>query len=139
MFTYERKIFGFECDIYGHLNNSGYLHIYEEARSIAFEALGFSIKQFRENSISVFIKKIEIDYSSELKLEETATIVTEIEFISRVKITWRQKIFNPEGELLNSCVTETIFVKNSRPVRIDNNLHSKFLENIEATNGVQNE
>jgi len=43
MFNYSRRIFSYECDIYGHLNNAEYLKLFEEARSEALTEIGYSL------------------------------------------------------------------------------------------------
>lgn len=118
-FEYKRKVFGYECDIYGHLNNANYFHIYEEARSEALAQTEYSVKKFNELGISLFVVHIELDYKKAVNFEENITVVSEITSVNRVKSTWSQSIFNSKNELCNTIYLEAVFGKNAKATRID--------------------
>ena len=68
---YKRKIFGYECDIYGHLNNANYLHLYEEARADALEQMGLAVRELNKSGYHIYLTSIELTFKRGIPLEET--------------------------------------------------------------------
>ncbi|MFA5498801.1 MAG: acyl-CoA thioesterase [Candidatus Cloacimonadia bacterium] len=118
MFEYQRKIYGFECDIYGHLNNANYLHLLEEARSEALEQAGFSLKELNERGVHIYLKKIEIDYLLGVNFGEVITIKTSTMELSKIKFVWLQEIYNRAGKLTTKAIVTGIFSKDNRIYRL---------------------
>lgn len=123
---YFKKIYGFDCDVYGHLNNSSYLKVYEEARAEALNKLSLSIRDLFENGIHIYLTKIELNFVKAVKLEETIKIVTQIEKSNRLRATWKQEIYNSESELCNLAYVEGVFVREGKPIRLPEDLYKKI-------------
>jgi len=123
---YRKKIYGFDCDVYGHLNNAAYLRVYEEARAEALEVLRIPIKDLLLEGIRIYLTNINISFIKGVQLEDTVTIRTSVSECSRLKSIWKQEIFNSSGELCNEALVEGVFVRNGKPFRISNELLEKF-------------
>jgi YbgC/YbaW family acyl-CoA thioester hydrolase len=76
---YRRKIFGYECDIYGHLNNANYLHLYEEARANALEEMDMSVGNLSEEGIHIYLSEITLNFKSGLPVGVKVTIDTRMQ------------------------------------------------------------
>ena len=126
MFVYKRKIYGYLCDIYGHLNNSSYLQIYEEARSEALIAMGLPISKLIEIDLQIYLTRVELIYKKGIPNDETITVKSQIVKMNRLRATWLQEIFDKQGELCNSATIDGVFVKNGKPVRIDKTIYKIF-------------
>lgn len=124
---YKRKIFGYECDVYGHLNNANYLHIYEEARADALDKMGFSIEILNEIGLQIYLNKISIDYKKGLPIGEKVIIKTDMAKSSRVSAIWMQEIYNSKGELCNIAEVKGVFVKNGKPTRISKEMYQELI------------
>jgi len=123
---YKRKIFGYECDIYGHLNNANYLHLYEEARADALEQMNMPVRKFAEIGYHIYITNIELKFILELPLESKVTIKSDIESSSRLQSTWIQEIYNEAGQLCNRAIVKGAFVKDGKPTRLTKELFEIF-------------
>ncbi len=123
---YKRRIFGFECDIYGHLNNANYLHVYEEARALALEQMDFSIQALNEMNIHIYLLHIELSFITAVKLEETVTVETIMEKANRLKATWKQIIRNCHNEICNEAIVEGVFIKDGKPHRLSKDMYHKM-------------
>ena len=123
---YERKIFGYECDLYGHLNNANYLHLYEEARADALEKLGLSVNELNSLGWQIYITRVELDFFKGLAFEELACVVSKIEKSSRVSSVWLQEIYNSQGEICNRARVKGVFIKSGKPARLEKSLYNKF-------------
>jgi len=129
---YNRKIFGYECDVYGHLNNANYLHLYEEARADALEQMKIPVRDLAALGHHIYITNIELTFKKGLPLESSVTIISNIEKANRLTSTWIQEIYNEAGELCNYAIVKGAFVKDGKPVRISKDLFKHF-ENIRKT------
>jgi len=123
---YKRRIFGYECDIYGHLNNANYLHLYEEARSEALIEMGIPVKEFHRQGINIYIININVDFKKGIPLEEEVTIFSEIIECNRLWGLWKQKIFDKKGDLCSQALVKGVFVKNGAPRRLSPELFARF-------------
>ena len=127
---YKRRIFGYECDIYGHLNNANYLHLYEEARAETMEQTQIPVRKFKEMGISIYLVHIELNFIKPIKLEEVIRIETSITELNRVKSVWKQEIYNEQNRLCNSASITGVFVKNGQPTRISKELYEHISQFI---------
>lgn len=131
IFVKERKIYGYECDIYGHLNNANYLQFYESARSDALTDMKFPIKQFNEMGVHLYIARIEIDYKAGVFLEDIVTIKSWMSTANRLGSTWMQKLYDSHGQLCNQALVKVVHAKNGKPFRIDHETANFFISFVE--------
>lgn len=123
---YKRKIFGYECDIYGHLNNANYLHLYEEARADALEQMNIPIRKLADIGFHIYLTNIEINFIKGLPLENIVTIKSRINSMNRLTSIWIQEIYNNSGDLCSVANVKGVFVKNGKPVRLSKDLFEQF-------------
>ncbi len=128
---YKRKIFGYECDIYGHLNNANYLHLYEEARADALEQMNIPIRKLADIGFHIYLTNIEINFIKGLPLENIVTIKSRINSMNRLTSIWIQEIYNNSGDLCSVANVKGVFVKNGKPVRLSKDLFEQFKKFLE--------
>lgn len=127
VFEYRRKIYGFDCDIYGHLNNANYLRIYEEARSEALDKMGLSLSVLSEERIEIYLKRAELDYQLGVPFSKEISVLSRVKDLTRVKSVWLQEMFDPESEILyNRAVIIGVFIRNKKPFRLPDNIFDIF-------------
>ena len=127
---YKRRIFGYECDIYGHLNNANYLHLYEEARADALEQMKMPVREFVKSGFQIYITNIEIRFIKGLPLESSVTIRSQIESSNRLQSTWIQEIYNEAEELCSRAVVKGAFVKDGKPTRLPKVLYEMYFAHV---------
>ena len=123
---YKRKIFGYECDIYGHLNNANYLHLYEEARADTLEQINMPIRKLADLGFHIYLTNIEINFVKGLPLESTVTIKSRINSMNRLTSIWIQEIYNAQEELCNIAIVKGAFVKDGKPIRLPKEIFKQF-------------
>ena len=124
---YKRKVFGYECDIYGHLNNANYLHYYEEARAESLEKMNLSVHRLNELGIQIYLTEIQLSFKQSLPMGEKVTIITKIDKASRATSVWKQEIIDSSGNVCNIAYVKGVFVKNGKPTRISKELYSLLI------------
>ena len=128
---YNRKIFGYECDIYGHLNNANYLHLYEEARADALEEMDMSVGKLSEEGVHIYLSEINLTFKIGLPVGEKVVIDTRMIKATRATSIWKQEIFNKLGELCNIAIVRGVFIKNGKPFRISKELFEDYKRHIQ--------
>ncbi len=123
---YKRKIFGYECDIYGHLNNANYLHVFEEARSKAIADLGVSVSELFEMNVHIYITDVRIQFLRGVPLEDTITVLTSPVKANRLKSTWHQEIYDQAGNLCSIGEIVAVFARDGKPYRISQDLMERL-------------
>ncbi|HNT51928.1 MAG TPA: acyl-CoA thioesterase, partial [Candidatus Syntrophosphaera sp.] len=69
IFEFRKRVYGYECDVYGHLNNANYLQILECARAEAMQQMGMSVSRLRQLELQVFVRSFELNYLRAIELE----------------------------------------------------------------------
>jgi len=128
---YHRKIFGYECDIYGHLNNANYLHLYEEARAEALEEMDMSIEELSEEGVHIYLSEINLTFKIGLPMGEKVIISTRMIKATRATSIWKQEIFNSAGDLCNTAIIRGAFIKDGKPFRISRELFEDYKKYIQ--------
>jgi YbgC/YbaW family acyl-CoA thioester hydrolase len=127
VFTFEKRIYGYECDAYGHLNNASYLQLLEAARSEALYGMKMSINQLREKGIFIYLTHLEIDYLKGIKLEETVKVKTWIEKGNRLRAIWIQEVYDSKDELCSRAHIHGAFIKDGKPYRLPPDEYAVYL------------
>ena len=122
IFNFKKKIYGYECDVYGHLNNAVYLQIYEAARAEALIAMDMPIAKLKEQNIAIFVVKAVIEYKKGILLEDTITVKSSCSKIDRLYSIWNQEIYNSNNELCSTVEITAVFTKDYKPYRISKEL-----------------
>jgi YbgC/YbaW family acyl-CoA thioester hydrolase len=123
---YKRRIWGYECDVYGHLNNANYLHLFEEARADALEQMNLPVRDLANNGFHIYITNIEIQFKKGLPLESMVTIKSRIDKANRLTSIWIQEIFDASGDLCSTAIVKGAFVKEGKPTRISKEIFAVF-------------
>jgi len=131
IFSFEKKIYGFDCDVYGHLNNANYLQIYEAARAEALNSMGMPIAKLKEMNIMLFLIRVEIEYKKGIELEDTVTVKSSIIEHNKLKSIWKQEVYNSQGQLCSTALVTGVYVTEGKPVRIGNELFEYFDKYVE--------
>jgi thioesterase III len=130
-FTFKKRIYGYECDIYGHLNNANYLPILEAARSEALQDMGMPIQRLMALKWHIYILRFELDYIKSIQLEDIITVKSTILTLSKVKGNWNQEIYNSEGELCFRARLTAVFAYQGKPARLIPEIYDVFERFVE--------
>ncbi|PKN72666.1 MAG: thioesterase [Candidatus Cloacimonetes bacterium HGW-Cloacimonetes-3] len=126
IFTYQKRIYGFECDIYGHLNNANYLQLLEAARSEALIDMKLPIMELKERGVQLFVYRFELDYLKSVDLDEVAVVKSSYSEINRIKGKWLQEVFNSKGEKCLNAVLTVVFAAEGKAARLPVDVFEKF-------------
>lgn len=96
-------------DSFGHMNNSKYLELFEEARWEIINDRGFSVREIMKNGLGPVVLEVNLRFSKEIRLRERIRIVSAVEAsASRGKtMTMKQVMFNEKGDVC--CTAMFVF------------------------------
>jgi thioesterase-3 len=89
--SFSKKILGFHCDAYGHVNNARYLEFLEEARWSALETANL-IQLFKDLRLQFFLVNVNISFKKPLLPSQEIEIVTQLGEIKRKTMSFVQTI-----------------------------------------------
>lgn len=130
-FEFKKRIYGFECDVYGHLNNANYLQILESARSEALIEMELSVARLNELSLQIFVIGFELKYIKAIQLEDIITVKTWATSINRLRGHWHQEIYDSKGELCFTAEMDAVFAKEGKPCRLPKELLKVFASRVQ--------
>jgi thioesterase-3 len=88
-------------DTFGHMNNSKYLELFEQARWDIISGRGFSVGEIQKNGFGPVVLEVNLRFSKEVKLREKIKIVSEVDsLVSTGKtMTMVQSMLNEKGDV----------------------------------------
>ncbi len=129
--TYERtfRVRYYECDPYGHLNNSNYLRYMQETAFDASAAAGYDLARYQAMERIWWIRSSEIEYLAPVRYNERVTVKTWVENFQRTHSPRAYEFSRPStGELVARATTDWAFLdtKSGRPTDIPAELIAAF-------------
>ncbi len=99
-----------EVDRMGYVYYGNYATYFEVGRVEAMRVLGINYLELEESGIMMPVIRYEIDYKKPAFYDEVLTIVTRVREVPRSRITFEYETRNQRGELLNTALTQLVFV-----------------------------
>lgn len=121
MFVHEEKVRVryAETDQMGYVYYGNYATYYEVARTEMLRKTGFSYKELEEMGVMMPVLEMNIKYYQPAKYDDLLTIRVIIKEKPSVRIKFDYEVYNEQGVLLNTGMTQLVFVdmKRNRPCR----------------------
>lgn len=121
MFAHEEKVRVryAETDQMGYVYYGNYATYYEVARTEMLRKTGFSYKELEEMGVMMPVLEMNIKYHQPAKYDDLLTIRVIIKEKPSVRIKFDYEVYNEQGVLLNTGMTQLVFVdmKRNRPCR----------------------
>lgn len=99
-----------EVDRMGYVYYGNYATYFEVGRVEAMRELGITYAELEASGIMMPVVRYEIDYRKPAFYDEELTIITRVKEIPRSRITFEYETWNAKGELLNTALTQLVFV-----------------------------
>ncbi|HAM50734.1 MAG TPA: acyl-CoA thioesterase [Nitrospiraceae bacterium] len=117
-FFLEKKIYYHDTDCGGVVYYANYLKYLEEARTEFFLSKGIVLKKWADTGIHFVVARVEIDYKSPVRYQETIKILTKIKSVGRVALEFSQEITKDSVLAVKAHTTLVCVGKGFKPVRI---------------------
>lgn len=103
-----------ETDQMGFVYYGVYAQYYEVGRVEAMRSLGFSYKEMEENGILMPVINLNINYKKPALYDDEVRIVTTVNVMPSVRITFEYECFNQKNDLLNTGSVTLVFLDKGR-------------------------
>ncbi|MFH1062254.1 MAG: YbgC/FadM family acyl-CoA thioesterase [Candidatus Omnitrophota bacterium] len=117
-FSIEKKIYYHDTDAGGVVYYANYLKYLEEGRSEYCAQLGIYTGKLAEQGILFVVARIEVDYKSPARYQDTIKVYTEIEEIGRSSVKFNQQIKINDKLLIQAKVTWVCVNAQVKPISI---------------------
>ncbi len=129
--THERtfRVRHYECDPYGHLNNTNYLRYMQETAFDASAAAGYDMTRYRSMDRTWLIRETDIEYNQPVRYNEAVIVKTWVIDFWRVHSRRAYEFYRAStGDLVALAVTDWAFleVSTARPAPIPEALIAAF-------------
>jgi len=103
----------------GYVYYGNYAAFYEEARTEMLRRTGISYKELEDMGVMLPVIELHTKYFQPALYDDLITIKTTIRERPGVRIKFEYEVFNEQGDLLNSGMTQLVFVdiKKNRPCK----------------------
>lgn len=92
-FTATIRVRSYELDSFSHLNHAVYLNYFEQGRFEALAQGGFGYDEILARGWAVHVVRAEVDYRSELRLDDEVVIETRMAGYTRTSMTLAQQMW----------------------------------------------
>ena len=126
-FFHKIKVYYEDTDSGGVVYYANYLKYLERARTEALFSIGFSNRKIRDqfNSL-IIVKSCNIEYKKSAHLEDELKIRSFVKSISKTSFVMNQIITKDEDTIVEAQVHLVFVNKESKPVKIPDEIYSKF-------------
>ena len=126
-FIHEIKVYYEDTDSGGVVYYANYLKYLERARTEALFSIGFSNKKIQDqfNSL-IIVKSCNIEYKKSAHLEDELKIRSFVKSITKTSFFMNQIITKDEDTIVEAQVHLVFINKESKPVKIPDEIYSKF-------------
>ena len=126
-FFHKVKVYYEDTDSGGVVYYANYLRFLERARTEALFSIGYSNQKIREkfNSI-IIVRSCNIEYKKTAHLEDELKIRSFVKSISKTSFFMNQIITRNNDEIVNAQIHLVFINENRRPMRIPEEIHTKF-------------
>ena len=132
IFAFNKRIYGYECDIYGHLNNANYLQLLEAARSEALYEMNLAQSDLQKKGIQLFVHYGEISFIKAIDHDEVITVKSFFTEMNRIKGKWHQEIYNATKEICFTADITIVFASEGKAKRLPLEVFEQLLRYIET-------
>ena len=126
-FFHNLKVYYEDTDSGGVVYYANYLKFLERARTEALFSIGFSNKKVQENYNSlIIVKSCNIEYKKPAHLEDELKVRSFVKSITKTSFFMNQ-IITKDEEIIVEAQVHLVFVnKEGKPVKIPDEIYSKF-------------
>ena len=119
VFDYKLRVRYAETDQMGYVYYGNYAAFYEVARTEMLRHTGISYKELEDMGVMLPVIELHTKYIQPALYDDLITVRTTIREKPGVRIKFEYEVFNEQGDLLNTGMTQLVFVdiQKNRPCK----------------------
>ena len=128
-FSFQVRVYLEDTDAQGVVYNASYFRFMERARTEWLRRQGFDQDALmRESGIVFAVRHVNIDYLLPARLDDTLTVEAAVDAVSKVSLTFRQRILRAPDTLLSTASVKVVCLDSEtfRPTAIPRDIREKL-------------
>lgn len=122
----EYKVYYEDTDAGQIMYHGRYINWCERARMDFTHDLGIDFEKMAEEGVLIVVRHLEADYFKPAKLQQVLEVKSGVKELKNSSFIMNQSIFCQDSMLFSMTVTLVCVDKSGRPIRIPDNIRSKF-------------
>ncbi|MBS0910701.1 tol-pal system-associated acyl-CoA thioesterase [Tatumella sp. JGM118] len=127
-FQWPVRVYYEDTDAGGVVYHASYIAFYERARTEALRQCGFTQQTLLEQQVAFVVRRMTVDYIAAAKLDDLLHVESEVSETGRVTMTFRQRIVNSEGKIINEAevLIACINIHRMKPIALPKSIVAEF-------------
>ncbi|GAA0487287.1 tol-pal system-associated acyl-CoA thioesterase [Tatumella punctata] len=108
--------------------HASYIAFYERARTEMLRQCGFTQQTLLEQQTAFVVRRMTVDYIAAARLDDLLHIESEVSDMGRATMTFRQRMLNSEGRLINEAevLIACINTHRMKPIALPKSIVAEF-------------
>ena len=128
LFRWPVRVYYEDTDAGGVVYHASYIAFYERARTEMLRQCGFTQQTLLEQQTAFVVRRMTVDYIAAARLDDLLQIESEVSDMGRATMTFRQRMLNSEGRLINEAevLIACINTHRMKPIALPKSIVAEF-------------
>ncbi len=128
LFHWPVRVYYEDTDAGGVVYHASYIAFYERARTEMLRQCGFTQQTLLEQQVAFVVRRMTVDYIAAARLDDLLQIESEVSDLGRATMTFRQRMLNSEGKLINEAevLIACINTHRMKPIALPKSIVAEF-------------
>ena len=128
LFHWPVRVYYEDTDAGGVVYHASYIAFYERARTEMLRQCGFTQQTLLEQQVAFVVRRLTVDYIAAARLDDLLHIESEVSDLGRATMTFRQRMLNSEGKLINEAevLIACINTHRMKPIALPKSIVAEF-------------
>ena len=128
LFHWPVRVYYEDTDAGGVVYHASYIAFYERARTEMLRQCGFTQQTLLEQQVAFVVRRLTVDYIAAARLDDLLQIESEVSDLGRATMTFRQRMLNSEGKLINEAevLIACINTHRMKPIALPKSIVAEF-------------
>ncbi|ARU93420.1 tol-pal system-associated acyl-CoA thioesterase [Tatumella citrea] len=128
LFHWPVRVYYEDTDAGGVVYHASYIAFYERARTEMLRQCGFTQQELLEQQVAFVVRRMTVDYIAAARLDDLLQIESEVSDLGRATMTFRQRMLNSEGKLINEAevLIACINTHRMKPIALPKSIVAEF-------------
>ncbi|MBS0854627.1 MULTISPECIES: tol-pal system-associated acyl-CoA thioesterase [Tatumella] len=128
LFRWPVRVYYEDTDAGGVVYHASYIAFYERARTEMLRQCGFTQQTLLEQQTAFVVRRMTVDYIAAARLDDLLHIESEVSDMGRATMTFRQRMLNSEGRLINEAevLIACINTHRMKPIALPKSIVAEF-------------
>ncbi len=127
-FQWPVRVYYEDTDAGGVVYHASYIAFYERARTEALRQCGFTQQTLLEQQVGFVVRRMNVEFIAAARLDDLLQIESDVVEMGRASMTFRQRIVNSQGKVINEAdvLIACINLDRMKPIALPESIVAEF-------------